>query len=167
MSSVFVRYVLPALVVGACAILTLVGRRRQRRRTAVVEHSTRIAGEALTPAPTDPAAERAWHRLHAPQLEAWLSAHELLLDRASADGFSAARAALESSDLAAADRIEVAVAAHPNPLRRAELSALLAAARSTQAAVGQADYDRARHHHLVYCEYRDTWRGHPAAGDPA
>ena len=163
MSSIFVRYVLPALIVAACGILGLLGR---RRRTAVVEHSQRIAGAALTPAPTDPAAEQAWHRLHAPELEAWLWAHEQLLDRASADGFSDAPAALESSGDAAAgqaDQIDAVIAAHPNPRRRAELSALLAAARSTLAAVGQADYDRARHHHLVYRDYRETWRGHSGA----
>ena len=158
MSSVYVRYLLPALVIAACAILALFGRRRRRRRAAVVEHSDRIVGAALTPAPTDPAAEQAWHQLHAPALEAWLSTHEHLLDRASADGFTDAPAALELVGASAADHIDAAVAAHPNPLRRAELSALLAAARSTLAALGQADYARARHHHLVYRDYREIWR---------
>ncbi len=167
MSSVYVRYLLPALVVAACAILAFFGRRRRRRRTAVVEHSHRIVGAALTPAPTDPAAEQAWHQLHAPELEAWLSAHEQLLDRASADGFNDAHAALELSDVAAADQIDAVVAAHPNPIRRAELSALLAAARSTLAALGRADYARARHHHLVYRDYREIWRQYAVTGDHA
>ena len=167
MSSVYIRYLLPALVVAACAILAFFSRRRRRRRTAVVEHSHRIVGAALTPAPTDPAAERAWHQLHAPDFEAWLATHEHLLDRASADSFTDAQAALELANAAATGHIDAAVAAHPNPLRRAELSALLAAARSTLAALEQADYARARRHHLVYRDYREIWRQHPATADGA
>ena len=162
MSSVYVRYLLPALVIAACAVLAVLGRRRRRRQAAVIEHSERIVGAALAPAPTDPAAEQAWRRLHAPALEAWLSAHEHLLDRASADGFADAPAALEPASASAVDHIDAAVAAHPNPLRRAELSALLAAARSTLAALGRADYSRARDHYLVYRDYREIWRQHVA-----
>lgn len=169
MSSVYVRYLLPALVVAACAILAFFTRRRRRRRTAVVEHSHRIVGAALTPAPTDPAAERAWHELHAPELEAWLSTHEHLLDRASADSFTDAQAALELANAAATGQIDTVVAAHPNPLRRAELSALLAAARSTLAALARADYPRARDHHLVYLDYKEIWqqRVETSTGDDA
>ncbi|MCE2525071.1 MAG: hypothetical protein J4F99_03695 [Acidimicrobiia bacterium] len=168
MTSIYVRYLLPALVIAACAVLALARRRRSRRRAAVTEHADRLVSAAPGPAPTDPAAEQAWHQLHAPELEAWLSAHEQLLDRASADGFSDVHAALESSDHAAAGQIDAIVAAHPNPLRRAELSALLAAARSTLAAVGQSDYARARHHHLVYRDYREICRRHAAtASDSA
>lgn len=127
-----------------------------------MEHSERIVSAALTPAPTDPAAEQAWHRLHGPALQAWLRAHEHLLDRASADGFTDAPAALELASVSAVDQIDAAVAAHPNPLRRAELSALLAAARSTLAALVHADYSGARHHHLVYRDYRALWRQHVA-----
>ena len=167
MSSVYIRYLLPALVIAACAIFAFFSRRRRRRRTAVVEHSHRIVGAALTPAPTDPAAERAWHQLHAPELEAWLATHEHLLDRASADSFTDAQAALELANAAATGHIDAAVAAHPNPLRRAELSALLAAARSTLSALEQADYARARRHHLVYRDYREFWRQHLATADSA
>ena len=158
MSSIYVRYLLPALVIGAGATAAFFSRRRRERRTAVVEHSHRIVEEALTPAPTDPAAEHAWQQLHGSELEAWLSAHEQLLDRASADSFSDAHAALELSDPAAPGRIDTAVAAHPNPLRRAELSALLASARSTLAALARTDYPRARDHHLVYLDYKEIWQ---------
>ncbi len=167
MSSIYIRYLLPALVIATCASFAFFSRRRRRRRTAVVEHSHRIVGAALTPAPTDPAAERAWHQLHAPELEAWLATHEHLLDRASADSFTDAQAALELANAAATGHIDAAVAAHPNPLRRAELSALLAAARSTLAALEQADYARARRHHLVYRDYREIWRQHLATADGA
>ena len=167
MSSVYIRYLLPALVIAACAIFAFFSRRRRRRRTAVVEHSHRIVGAALTPAPTDPAAERAWHQLHAPELEAWLATHEHFLDRASADSFTDAQAALEVANAAPTDHIDAAVAAHPNPLRRAGLSALLAAARSTLVALEQADYARARRHHLVYRDYREIWRQHVAAAGDA
>ncbi len=166
MNGVYITYLLPALIIAACVIGTLLFERRRKRRAAVLAHSQRIADEALTPAPTDPAAESAWHRLHAPELQAWMSAHEERLDRASADGFTNARAVLDAPDPYAADRLDNVVAAHPNPLRRAELSALLAAARSTLAAIGRADYTRARHHHLVYRDYREIWRQHePAAAE--
>ncbi|MCY3785111.1 MAG: hypothetical protein OXG47_00085 [bacterium] len=168
MSSVYVRYLLPALVVAMCASVALFSGRRRRQRTAAEEHSHRIVERAPAPAPTDPAAEHAWRRLHAAELKAWLAAHEQLLDRASADGFSEAHAALETSDPAAAETIEVAVAAHPNPLRRAELSALLAAARATLAALARTDYPRARDHHLVYLDYREICGQRleaPAEGD--
>lgn len=158
MSSIYIRYLLPALVVAVCAILAFFSRRRRRRGTAVVEQSHRIVEGALTPAPTDPAAEHAWQQLHAPELEAWLSAHEQVLDRASADDFSEAHAVLDSSGLGTPGGIDTAVAAHPNPLRRAELSALLAAARSTLAALARTDYPRARDHHLVYLDYKEIWQ---------
>lgn len=158
MNNVYVTYLLPALIIVACVIGALVVRHRRIRRTAAFEHSHRIAGESLTPAPTDPAAEQAWRRLHEPELEAWLSAHEERLDRASADGFANAGEVLDPAGLETTDRLDIAVAAHPNPLRRAELSSLLAAARSTLGAIAQADYTRARHHHLVYRDYKESWR---------
>ena len=167
MSSVYVRYLLPALVVAACAVAALVGRRRRGHRQAVEEHSSRIVDATRPPAPTDPASELAWRRLHGAVLDDWISAHEDLLDRASADDFSGAQAALDLSDEAAAEHLDTAVAAHPNPRRRAELSALRAAARSTLVALTQGDYERARRHHLVYCDYRDLWREYRATGDGA
>ena len=162
MSSVYIRYLLPALVVAGCAVLTLVTRRRRGRRTAVVEHSHRIVDATLAPPPTDPASEQAWCRLHAAVLEDWMTAHEDLLDRASTDDFGGAEAALDLSDQATADHLDTAAAAHPNPRRRAELSALRAAARSTLVALAQGDFARARNHHLVYCDYRNLWRQYTA-----
>lgn len=167
MSTVYVRYLLPALVVAACAVLALVARRRRGHRRAVEEHSSRIVDAAHPPAPTDPASEVAWRQLHGAVLDDWITAHEDLLDRASADDFSGAQGALDGSDEAAGEHLDIAVAAHPNPQRRAELSALRAAARSTLVALTQGDYERARRHHLVYCDYRDLWREHMAPGDQA
>ncbi len=167
MSSVYVRYLLPALLVAACAVGALVGRRRRGHRRAVEEHSSRIVDATLPPAPTDPAAELAWRRLHGEALHDWITAHEDLLDRASADDFSGAQDALDGSDEAAAEHLDIAVAAHPDPRRRAELSALRAAARSTLVALTQGDYERARRHHLVYCDYRDLWQEHTATGPRA
>lgn len=165
MSTVYVRYLLPALVVAAGAVLALVARRRRGHTRAVEEHSSRIVDATRPPAPTDPASEEAWRQLHGAALAGWTTAHEDLLDRASADDFSDAAAALDLSDDAAAERLDIAVAAHPNPRRRAELSALRAAARSTLVALRQGDYERARRHHLVYCDYRDLWREYAATGD--
>ena len=167
MSSVYVRYLLPALVVAGCAALALLGRRRRGRDRAVAEHSDRIVDAARPPAPTDPASENAWSRLHGGAFDDWMAAHEDLLDRASADDFSNAQAAMDLSDEAASEHLDMAVAAHPNPKRRAELSALRAAARSTLVALAQRDYERARRHHLVYCDYRDLWREPSATGDRA
>ena len=167
MSSVYVRYLLPALVVAACAVLALVGRRRRGRNKAVEERSSRIVDAARPPAPADPASELAWRQLHGAVLDDWIAAHEDLLDRASADDFSGAKATLDLSDEAAAEHLDTAVAAHPNPRRRAELSALRAAARSTLVALAQSDYERARRHHLVYCDYRNLWREHTVTGDHA
>ena len=166
MNNVYVTYLLPALIIAACVIGTVVVHHRRSRRTAAFEHSHRIAEEALIPAPTDPAAEHAWRRLHTPELEAWMSAHEERLDRASADGFTNAGTVLDPAGRETTGDLDIAVAAHPNPRRRAELSALLAAARSTLDAIAQADYGRARHHHLVYRDYKESWRRHePDGGD--
>ncbi|MDE0653718.1 MAG: hypothetical protein OXI26_08705 [bacterium] len=167
MSSVYVRYLLPALVVAGCAALALLGRRRSAHNRAVAEHSHRIVDATLPPAPTDPAAEHAWSLLHGSALDDWMTAHEEVLDRASADDFSDAHTALDLSDEATSERLDTVVAAHPNPQRRAELSALRAAARSTLVALTQGDFERARHHHLVYCDYRDLWRGSTATEEPA
>ena len=165
MSSVYVRYLLPALVVAGCAALAILGKRRHGRNRAVAEHSNRIVDAARPPAPADPASEHAWSRLHSSALDDWMTAHEDLLDRASADDFSNAPAALDQAEEAAPEHLDIAVAAHPNPQRRAELSAMRAAARSTLIALAQGDYERARRHHLVYCDYRDLWRGYTATED--
>lgn len=165
MNSVYVTYLLPALVIAACVIAALLVRRRRTRRATVLERSQRISEEALIPAPTDPAAESAWRKLHAAVLESWMSAHEERLDQASADGFANAQATLQVPDTAPTDHLDIAVAAHPNPHRRAELSALRAAARSTLSAVARADYAGARRHHLVYRDYRDLWRQHEPPAD--
>ena len=164
MSSFYVRYLVPALVLAASAILMTLGHRRRTRRTAVWEHSTRIVEGAAVVAPPDPAAEQAWRRLHSLDVEAWLATHEALLDRASANGFADAPAELQAAGDEGAEWLDAAVAAHPDPARRAELSVLLGAARSTLAALVQGDYTRARRHHLVYRDYRDRWRERPAAG---
>ena len=164
MSSFYVRYLMPALVLAASAILAVFGRRRRTRRTAVWEHSTRIVEAAAVVAPPDPAAEHAWRRLHALHVEVWLSAHEALLDSASANGFADARAELQAADEEGAEWLDAAAAAHPDPARRAELSVLLGAARSTLVALEEGDYTRARRHHLVYRDYRDRWREGPAGG---
>ena len=164
MSSFYVRYLVPALVLAASAVVVAFGRRRRIRRTAVLEHSSRIVEAAAAVAPPDPAAEQAWRRLHSPDVEVWLAAHEALLDRASANGFADARAEVQAADDEDAERLDAAVAAHPDPARRAELSVLLGAARSTLAALSQEDYTRARRHHLVYRDYRDRWREGPAGG---
>ncbi len=132
-----------------------------------MEHSHRIVDATRPPAPIDPASEQAWWRLHGGVLDDWMTAHEDNLDRASLDDFSGAQAALELSDEEASDHLDTAVAAHPNPKRRAELSALRAAARSTLVALTQGDYERARHHHLVYCDYRSLWREHTPTTDDA
>ena len=165
MSSVYVRYVLPPLVIAGCAVLSFVARRRRGRNQVVLERSNRIVESSHAPAPTDPASEQAWRRLHGRVMDGWISAHEDLLDRASEDDFSGAEAALDNADDATLDHLATVVAAHPNPRRRAELSAMRAAAASTLIALAGADYERARRHHLVYCEYRDLWRRHAAAGD--
>ncbi|MDE0668722.1 MAG: hypothetical protein OXI48_06815 [bacterium] len=163
MGSVYLRYLLPALVVAVCAALALLGRRRRARDRAVEDQSDRIAGAARPPNPTDPASEQAWWRLHASAFEDWMSDHEAFLDQLD---FSEARAGLDLSGRTAQEELDIAGAAHPNPQRRAELSALRAAARSTLAALAQGDYERARRHHLVYCDYRDSWREHTGARDP-
>ena len=166
MSSVYVRYLLPALVVAGCAVLALLGRRRRGRNRSVAEHSRRIVDATRPPAPTDPVSEQAWSRLHGGSLDDWMTAHEDLLDHLSADDFNNAHTALDLSDEAASEHLDIAVAAHPNPRRRAELSALRAAARSTLVALAQGNYERARRHHLVYCDYKESWRRHlPATGN--
>ena len=164
MSSVYVRYVLPALVVAGCAVVILLGRRWRGLKEAASDHSRRIVESAPVPAPTDPSSEEAWHRLHSEELEHWIGSHEDLLDLASRDDFKAAPDAANRAGEAGDDRLDTAVAAHPNPLRRAELSALRAAARATLSALADGDYRRARDHHLVYCDYRDLWRRNSPAG---
>ena len=164
MSSVYVRYLVPALL-AASAVLALVAQRRRGRNRAALDHSRRIVDATPAPAAVDPASEQAWNRLHGGALAGWMADHEELLDHASEDDFSGAQAALERADEVTADHLDTTVAAHPNPLRRAELSAMRAAARSTLITLGQGDYTRARDHHLIYCEYRDLWRQNAVTGD--
>lgn len=116
---------------------------------------------APTPEPVDARLLASWHLDHGPAVGQWISAHERLLGRISEAGL-----ALDLTDPSLTDEnapllaaLERAIAAHPAPVMRAELSAMQVAADSTVHAVRRSDYITAERQHLTYLDYRGLWVG--------
>ncbi|WP_419919018.1 hypothetical protein [Candidatus Poriferisocius sp.] len=101
-----------------------------------------------------------WHRLHELTVSAWIENHQKVLGRINASGL---RIDLENRDKLMvgyeelAPRMREAIAGHPSPVMRAELSAMHVAGEATVFAVVRSDYETARRQHLIYIQYRDEW----------
>ncbi len=123
-----------------------------------------IAPDPAAPAPPEPVDARllaGWHVDHGPAVGHWIAAHERLLSRISEAGL-----ALDLTDPSLTEEnagligpLERAIAAHPAPVMRAELSAMQVAAESTIHAVRRSDYITAERQHLTYLDYRGLWVG--------
>ena len=102
----------------------------------------------------------AWHQLHELTVSAWIENHQKVLGAINASGLQidlGSRNELMAGHEELAPKMREAIASHPSPVMRAELSAMHVAGEATVFAVIKSDYETARRQHLVYVQYRDEW----------
>ena len=101
-----------------------------------------------------------WHRLYELTVSAWIENHQKVLADINASGLQidlGSRNELMAGHEELAPKMREAIASHPSPVMRAELSAMHVAGEATIFAVIKSDYETARRQHLVYVQYRDEW----------
>ena len=101
-----------------------------------------------------------WHRHHEQTVSCWIETHQKVLANINASGLQidlGNRDELMAGHEDLAPKIREAIASHPSPVMRAELSAMHVAGEATIFAVIRSDYETARRQHLVYVQYRDEW----------
>lgn len=120
--------------------------------------------EELTPVvdPSGPSHEglAVWHRHYELTVSAWIENHQKVLGAINASGLQidlGNRDELMAGHEELAPKMREAIASHPSPVMRAELSAMHVAGEATVFAVFKSDYETARRQHLVYVQYRDEW----------
>ncbi len=148
-----------AVVAGSFLIIALLWWLRRERPP-----EWDIAPDPATAPPPEPVDARllaGWHVEHGPAVGQWIAAHERLLSRISDAGLTLdlADPSLTEENVGLVGPLERAMAAHPAPVMRAELSAMQVAADSTIHAVRRSDYITAERQHLTYLDYRSLWVG--------
>ena len=101
-----------------------------------------------------------WHQRYEQTVSAWIENHQKVLGEINASGLQVdmgRRDELLAGHEELAPKMREAIAGHPSPVMRAELSALHVAGEATVFAVIKSDYETARRQHLVYVQYRDEW----------
>ena len=101
-----------------------------------------------------------WHRRYEETVSSWIEIHQEALANISASGFQvdmAERAEHLAGHEKLAPKMREAIASHPSPVMRAELSAMHVAGEATLFAMFKGDYEAARRQHLIYVPYRDEW----------
>ena len=101
-----------------------------------------------------------WHRHYELTVSAWIENHQKVLGEINASGLQidlGNRDELIAGHEELAPKMREAIASHPYPVMRAELSAMHVAGEATVFAVFKSDYETARRQHLVYVQYRDEW----------
>jgi uncharacterized protein YbgA (DUF1722 family) len=101
-----------------------------------------------------------WHRHYELTVSAWIENHQKVLGAINASGLQidlGNRDELMAGHEELAPKMREAIASHPSPVMRAELSAMHVAGEATVFAVFKSDYETARRQHLVYVQYRDEW----------
>ena len=116
---------------------------------------------STAPAPVDAHLLSSWHLEHGPAVGMWIAAHERLLGRISDAGLALdlTDPSLTAENEGLIGPLQEAIAAHPAPVMRAELSAMQVAADSTIHAVRRSDYITAERQHVTYLDYRGLWVG--------
>lgn len=101
-----------------------------------------------------------WHRRHEQTVSDWIENHQRVLSDINASGLQIdmdQRDELLAGHDDLAPKMREAIASHPSPVMRAELSAMHVAGEAAVFAVIKSDYETARRQHLIYVQYRDEW----------
>ncbi|MCY3862893.1 MAG: hypothetical protein OXG30_10145 [bacterium] len=101
-----------------------------------------------------------WHQRHEQTVSDWIENHQRVLGEINASGLQIDmddRDELLAGHEELAPKMREAIASHPSPVMRAELSAMHVAGEAAVFAVIKSDYATARRQHLIYVQYRDEW----------
>ena len=101
-----------------------------------------------------------WHRRYEQTVSAWIENHQKVLGDINASGLQidmGQRNELMAGHDEMAPEMREAIASHPSPVMRAELSAMHVAGEAAVFAVIKSDYETAHRQHLIYVQYRDEW----------
>ena len=151
---------IPLIIIGVCSMLVVI--------TWVLTHGrqTPVAASVAdaTPAPivgqtqVTQAQLGIWHRAHGDSVKQWIENHERVLKQVSDGGMAIdLNADLTAGHERLGPEIDDAIAKHPAPQMRAQLSALVLASRNTIDALRRSNWINAEKEHIAYLEYRDTW----------
>jgi len=150
---------IPLIIIGVCLMLMFttwaITRGRQPRGGAVSQ---------VAPAPivgrtqVTQAQLGSWHRAHGASVKEWIENHERVLKQVSDGGMAIdLNADLTAGHEQLGPAIDDAIAKHPAPQMRAQLSALVLASRNTIDSLRRSNWTNAEKEHIAYLEYRDTW----------
>ncbi len=101
-----------------------------------------------------------WHIRYGQTVSDWIANHQEVLTAINAAGLQVQvdkRTEIMSEHEKLNPKMREAIASHPSPVMRAELSALQVASEASLFAVFKSDYASARRQHLIYLQYRDEW----------
>lgn len=149
----------PLIIICVCAMLMIatwvITRGREPKRVAVVDAApTPIVGQTQV----TQAQLGIWHRAHGDTVKRWIENHERVLKQVSDGGMAIdLNADLTAGHERLGPAIDDAIAKHPAPQMRAQLSALVLASRNTIEALRRSNWTTAEKEHIAYLEYRDTW----------
>lgn len=129
-------------------------------RLELVGDTTDEAPHAVDTSRPDHEGLAEWHRRHDQTVSAWIENHQKVLGEINASGLQVDmdnRGELLAGHEELAPKMREAIASHPSPVMRAELSAMHVAGEAAVFAVIKSDYATARRQHLIYVQYRDEW----------
>ncbi|MEM7093593.1 MAG: hypothetical protein AAF567_11370 [Actinomycetota bacterium] len=152
--------VIPLVVIGVCFLLMLITWLFTRTTSLRDDAATALAAQTPIVGQTrvTQAQLGAWHREHGDSVKNWIQNHESVLKRVSDGGLAIDLGGdLTAGHEALGPAIDRAIAKHPAPQMRAQLSALVLASRNTIESLKRSNWTTAESEHLAYLEYRDTW----------
>jgi len=131
-----------------------VKRKRQAQQAATGPAPAPIVGQTQV----TQAQLGAWHRAHGTSVKQWIENHERVLKQVSDGGMAIdLNADLTAGHQRLGPAIDDAIAKHPAPQQRSQLSALVLASRNTIDSLRRSNWTNAEQEHVSYLEYRDTW----------
>ena len=150
----------PLIIIGVCLMLILttwaftLGKVAKKTQAVAQTAPAPIVGKTQV----TQAQLGIWHRAHGDAVKQWVENHERVLKQVSDGGMAIDL----SADLTAGHErlgsdIDDAIANHPAPQMRAQLSALILASRNTIDSLRRSNWTNAEKEHIAYLEYRDTW----------
>lgn len=146
------------VVVGVCVLIVLMWRSTRTNRLSRAVAASPALRPIVGKSQVTHAQLCAWHRAHSETVKTWIENHHEVLDR-----FSDSKMAIDlTAGLAQGHErlgpaIDEAIAQHPVPSMRAQLSGLALASRNTLDSLRRSNWAKAARDHTDYLEYRQIW----------
>ncbi len=151
---------IPLIIIGVCAMLMVItwAFTRGKQPADVVGVANVAPAPIVGQTQVTQAQLGIWHRAHGDSVKQWIENHERVLKQVSDGGMAIdLNADLTAGHERLGPAIDEAIAKHPAPQMRAQLSALVLASRNTIDSLRRSNWTNAEKEHIAYLEYRDTW----------